>query len=100
MSEVCAKCGLPKELCVCGAISKGESRIKVYVDSRRYGKNVTIVEQIEKKNIREVSKQLKSKLACGGTVKDGKIELQGNHKAKVKEILVRLGFPADKIEVE
>jgi len=45
-------------------------------------------------------KKLKSRLACGGTYKDGKIELQGDHKDKVKKILEESGFSAAQIEVE
>jgi translation initiation factor 1 len=35
---------------------------------------------------------LKSICACGGTIKDGKIELQGDHRAKVRQALEKLGF--------
>ncbi|MBI2005205.1 MAG: stress response translation initiation inhibitor YciH, partial [Candidatus Aenigmarchaeota archaeon] len=37
--------------------------------------------------------------ACGGTVKEGHIELQGNHKNKAKEILVKLGYSEEQIEI-
>ena len=50
-------------------------------------------------DIREIGKKLKSKLACGGTVKDGNIELQGDHKSRMKKALVELGFPEETIEV-
>jgi translation initiation factor 1 len=39
--------------------------------------------------------QLKSKCACGGTIKDGKIELQGDHRNKVKEALEKMGFTVE-----
>ena len=51
-------------------------------------------------DIRNVLKELKTRLACGGTMKDNLIELQGDHKKKIKDILVKLGFQEDKIEVK
>ena len=101
LSEVCPICGLPKELCICGTIAKEEAKIKVYVEKRRFGKTVTMVEGIEEKaNPKELTKKLKTKLACGGTYKNGKIELRGDHGRKIKALLVEAGFPEEKIEVE
>ena len=42
--------------------------------------------------------KLKAKLACGGTVKDGVIELQGSHVPQVKQELIKLGFSAESIK--
>ena len=62
---------------------------------------MTIVEGIEEKaNPKQLAKKLKTKLACGGTFKNGRIELRGDHIAKVKQILIESGFPEEKIEVE
>jgi translation initiation factor 1 len=47
--------------------------------------------------LKEVAKKLKSKLACGGTISGKVIELQGNHLAKVKPILVESGFTESQI---
>jgi len=96
---ICQKCGLPKELCVCEDISKEEQKIKVRRDKRRYGKVVTIVEGFQDVDLSKVAKELKTKLACGGTLKNGQIELQGDHLNKVKEILVSIGFPENSITV-
>jgi len=49
--------------------------------------------------MKDLAKKLKAQFACGGTVKEGKVELQGNHKNKVKDVLVKLGFSPDAIEV-
>ena len=38
MPEICPKCGLPKELCVCETIAKEEQRIKVRSEKRKFGK--------------------------------------------------------------
>lgn len=100
MPEVCPNCGLPKELCICQTIAKEEEKIRIITSERRFRKVTTIITGMSKDvNLRETAKQLKTKLACGGTVKNGTIELQGNHRYKVKELLVKMGFPADKIEV-
>jgi len=99
--ETCPICGLPKDLCVCGTIAKEEAKIKVFTVKRSFGKTVTIIDGIdEKANPKELAKKLKSKLACGGTYKNGKIELRGRHIEKLKKLLVELGFPEEKIEVE
>ena len=101
MSEICPKCGLPKELCACETIAKEEQEIKVYVVKRKFGKLTTLVDGINEKevNIKEVAKKLKSKFACGGTAKNHIIELQGNHKNRVKEELIKLGFAPETIRV-
>ncbi len=98
---MCKVCGLPKELCVCQEIAREQQRISVYSIKRKYGKIVTIVEGIDEKqlNIKELTKSLKSKLACGGTSKGGRIELQGNHKARVREVLVGMGFSPEMIDM-
>ena len=94
MSEVCPKCGLPKELCVCETIAKKEQQIRIRVEKRKFVKLITVIEGIDTKDIdvKDLAKKLKSKLACGGTAKEGKIEFQGNHAQKAKEILISLGF--------
>lgn len=99
MSEICPKCGLPKDLCVCETIAKEEQQIKIQVVKRRFGKLITTVSGINDKSIdlKELAKKLKSKLACGGTNKDGVIELQGSHANKARQILVELGFPQSTI---
>ena len=101
LPEVCAVCGLPKELCICKTIAKEETKIRVYNVKRSFGKLVTIVEGIdEKANPKDLSKKLKTKLAVGGTFKDGRIELRGDNKGKLKALLIEFGFPEEKIEVE
>lgn len=101
MSETCPRCGLPQPICVCETIAKESQRIRIYLIKKKFDKFSTIVEGLEEKSIgiRDVAKKLKSDLACGGTVKQGRIELQGDHRQKTKESLVRMGFAVNTIEV-
>ena len=101
MSEICAVCGLPKDLCVCEEIAREEQQIRIFTEKRRFGKLMTVVEGIDSSNIdmKDLCTTLKTKCACGGTSKDGKIELQGDHKNKVKKILIDLGFSKNMIVV-
>ena len=93
--------GLPKELGSWENIAKENQRITITAVKRRFGKLTTLVGGLDKNiDIKNIAKALKEKLACGGTVKDGKIELQGDHKAKVKQELIKLGFPHDTISVQ
>ncbi len=97
--EICPKCGLPQQACVCEQMVKSSQRIKISTDKKRYGKIVTIVSGFEGGvDIKKIAKTLKNELACGGTSKDNVIELQGDHLKKIKEILVKEGFDKESIE--
>jgi len=79
-------------------MAREAAKVKVYSVKRRFGKNVTIVEGVQE-GAKELSSKLKTKLAAGGTLKEGKIEIQGEHVMKVKKILLDSGFTEDQIEV-
>lgn len=99
--NICNTCGLPKDLCVCESIAKESQQIKIMTVKKKFGKINTVVEGIDTKQIdlKDLTKKLKSAFACGGTSKDGKVELQGDHKQKVKDELMKLGFPEETIQV-
>jgi len=100
MVGVCNQCGLPQDLCVCETIAREQQKITATIEKKKFGKKYTIVTGISKEaNIEEILKKLKSKFACGGTAKNGQIELQGDHKSKIRKVLVELGFPEETIEV-
>lgn len=96
--DICPKCGLPTAACVCGEIAKTQQRIEVKTEKRRFGKVSTLVSGFDDGvNIKEIAKALKAKRACGGTIKNHIIELQGNHKGHIKPILITLGFNEEQI---
>mgnify|MGYP003992124901 FL=1 len=100
MVGVCNQCGLPQDLCVCETIAREQQKIKVFIEKRKFGKKYTIITGVGKQaNIDEILKTLKTKFACGGTAKNGQMELQGNHKLRIKQTLVDLGFAEETIEI-
>ena len=100
MTEICPNCGLPKDICACETIAREEEKIKISSIKKRFGKRVTLIKGISRDvDSKGILKELKTKLACGGTMKNDVIELQGDHRRKIRDILVKLGFPGDKIEV-
>ena len=64
--------------------------------SGRKGKTVTIITGFQHKpeTLGKLLKQLKAKCGTGGTVKDNSLEIQGEHKQKLLEILTKLGYKA------
>ena len=97
--EICPKCGLPEQACVCEQIVKSSQRIKITTDKKRYGKIVTVVKGFDTGiDVKKIGKSLKNELACGGTSKDRVIELQGDHTKKIKDLLVKLGFDEESID--
>ena len=96
--EICPKCGLPEQACVCGEIEKEEQKIKIELVKRKFGKVITLVSGFKDIDMKSVLKELKQVRACGGTIKNGIIELQGDHKGKIKPILIKLGFNEDSVD--
>jgi len=99
MQDICSKCGLPKELCVCETISREAQKVRVYTAMKRFGKVSTMIEGLDEKSvdIKQLVTALKTELACGGTYKNGTIELQGKHKEKAIKILIKNGFSKESI---
>lgn len=74
-------------------ITKEEHRL-VFTFEKRKGKPVTLVGRfyMSDKEKKTVLKLLKTKLACGGSIKEEWIELQGDVKEKVINILTSQGW--------
>ncbi len=90
--------GMPKELQPWEGFGRESQTVKIVVDKRRYGKFVTVIEGIDPKaeDVDKIAKELKKKVASGGTVKDGSIiELQGDHRQEVKKYLEDMGFKTE-----
>ena len=102
MADICSICGLPHDICVCGEISKEQQRIRVRLETRKWGRAVTIIDGIDDKDtdLGRLAQKLKTFCACGGTAKNSQIVLQGDHRQRIQPYLVELGYPAENIEVQ
>lgn len=71
------------------------SPVKIILDKKgRKGKVATIIEgfTIPREKVEEIARILKQKLGVGGSVREGEILIQGDHKEKAKKILADLKF--------
>ena len=97
--DICPKCGLPLQACVCEEIAKTEQRIQIKTEKKRFGKLITVISGFQDVDLKTLAKNLKQEMACGGTVKENTIELQGDHTKTIKKVLEKLGFPEDSVEI-
>jgi len=92
---------------MCEEIAKESQEITIKIERKKFGKEYTIITGLDTKDIdiKDLTKKLKNKFACGGTAKEGKIELQGNHirtqdaQTNFTNSLVDLGFPPETINI-
>jgi len=94
IAGICATCGLPKELCVCEDLGRETTLLTVDLDTRRYGKAVTVVRGLESRpdEAEKLARDLKKGLATGGSGKDGVIVLQGDRRKDVVRLLQQKGY--------
>jgi translation initiation factor 1 len=75
------------------ALAIDSSIVHVRLDTRRYGKNVTVLDGFDPSvDIDALGKSLKQAMGTGGTVRDGTIELQGDHRRDAREYLEKKGY--------
>jgi translation initiation factor 1 len=81
-------------------IEKEETSIVITKDVRKWRKPVTVIAGLQnRRDIKEITRKMKTKIGTGGTFKDGQMILQGDHRETVKGLLVEMGFKEDSIEV-
>ena len=102
MVEICSICGLPKDICVCGEISKEQQKIIVRRETRKFHRAMTIIDGLSDRDIDlgRLAQKMKAFCACGGTAKNGQILLQGDQREKAHNFLMQMGYPEDNIEVQ
>lgn len=91
--RLCPRCGHPEAACRCSASTSapagdGVVRVRREVSGRK-GKTVTTVRGVPlpPEALRDLAKALKKTCGAGGAVKDGVIEIQGDHRDAVVKAL-------------
>jgi translation initiation factor 1 len=98
LGRICPECGKPKTGCICGKKSTGQAGdgiVRIRRESKgRGGKTVTVITGIplEEKPLKELAGELKRKCGTGGTLKEGNIEIQGDHRPLLAAELEKKGF--------
>ena len=87
---MCPTCRQPQATCACAAAARtalrGDGRVRVRLEKAgRGGKAVTVVRglALDDEAIGQLGKQIRAACGSGGTAKDGVVEIQGDHVAKV-----------------
>ena len=96
--RMCPACGNPVDECVCSQnkpIPAGDGIVRVGRETKgRKGKGVTVISGVPlpEAELKNLARELKTRCGCGGTVKEGIIEIQGDLRDKLIEILQSKGY--------
>ncbi len=98
---MCPDCRRPIEQCRCkekaASAQSGAGNVRVSRQTKgRKGKGVTVVAGLPlgQADLEKLGRELKKKCGSGGTVRDGTIEIQGEHRDALVEELTRRGYSA------
>jgi translation initiation factor 1 len=100
-SGKCAKCGWPQRDCKCSSQFKKEEAVPGRITAKlrmekkgRGGKAVTVVYDLPDNQafLKELSQELKRACGAGGAVIEGGVEIQGDLRDRVREILQKKGY--------
>ena len=94
---MCPKCHKVLAHCICKQMERApvDGIVRIQRETKgRKGSGVTLVVGVPLvgKELTELAKQLKKRCGSGGTVKDGVIEVQGDHRETILAALEKRGF--------
>jgi translation initiation factor 1 len=102
IGTLCPNCRRPVRECVCpkGAPgAAGAAAVRVARETKgRAGKGVTVITglPLPLPEIAALATKLKKRCGSGGTVREGVIEIQGDHRDSIVAELIKMGWPAKK----
>jgi len=99
--RVCPKCGWPADDCRCAAtLAQGAEPVpdrpvaKLRLENRASGKHMTVVDGLpdNREFVEALARELKRACGTGGAVGAGMIELQGDQRERLRELLAKKGM--------
>ena len=100
--RLCARCDQPVDRCRCpkgGPVKTGDGIVRVARETKgRKGKGMTLVHGVPlgEAELKKLAKKLKALCGSGGAVKDGVIEIQGDHRDRIVPVLEAEGWTVKK----
>jgi translation initiation factor 1 len=97
--RICPGCGNPVKKCTCSKQTSpsGDGNVQVFFETKgRKGKGVTLIKGLamDAATLKLMSKKLKAMCGSGGTIKEGVIEIQGDHIERILNYLKKQGVRA------
>ena len=95
---ICRGCGQPTGQCSCRSgklLPLGDGIVRVSRETKgRKGKGVTLISGVplDEEGLVALAKGFKQRCGTGGTVRDGVIEIQGDHRGRLVEELLSRGY--------
>jgi translation initiation factor 1 len=93
----CPDCGKPKTECICkqATVPKGDGVVRIQRQiNGRGGKTVTVITglALDEAALKTLAKDLKQRCGTGGAIKEGVIEIQGDHRETLRTELQKRGL--------
>ena len=99
LGRICPKCAKPVAGCICKQatmiVSRADGIVRVGRESKgRKGKGVTLISGVPltTEELKDLARELKQKCGTGGTLKNGVIEIQGDHRDLLIDLLKAKGW--------
>lgn len=93
---LCDRCGQDIKVCRCPPVDTepGKQTLRIRLEKRKGGKIVTVIQgfSCSESQMQATLSQLRSKCGAGGALADQSIELQGDHTARLPQLLTLMGY--------
>ena len=74
-------------------LDRATQQLTVRTEERRYGKQMVVIDGFDgSEDLESLASDMKTALGTGGTVKEGHIEVQGDHEERIRDLLTERGY--------